>query len=80
MGLGESVKNAFKFEEDKKPAGGETGREGTAGTVTEGDPAMGGKYTSAYNTGSAPAGQASQGGGALDVQSGDPSMGVWHSF
>lgn len=74
MGIGDSIKNAFKHPEDKVGNdGGVTGREGVPGTTTSGDPSMGGKHNTAEP----------DAGGMRDnqntagvVQSGDPSMGV----
>lgn len=82
MGVGDSIKNAFRFEEDKVPSdGGETGREGVPGAVTSGDPSMGGKHNDAEPGSDGASGRRAQRLGESSdlpgvVQTGDPSMGV----
>lgn len=75
MGVGDSIKNAFKHPEDKTDSsdGGVTGREGVPGTTTSGDPSMGGKHNTAEpDSGGLGSNQSTAG----VVQNGDPSMGV----
>ncbi|CCG83085.1 protein of unknown function [Taphrina deformans PYCC 5710] len=78
MGVGETIKNAFRHPEDKTNTaqdGGVTGREGVPGTVTEGDPSMGGKHNDAEPSARSVTNQSTPG----VVQNGDPSMGGKHT-
>ena len=78
MGVGEKIKDAFRHPEDKKATndGGETGREGVPGTVTNGDPSMGGKFNSSEPSQGRPSNTQDTPG---IVQTGDPSMGGKHT-